>query len=273
VLSATWYQLWVNDSLSSSGKIKEWYMFEEAGCIAGIGICSVTPAIVLSNGAAQWWIQAWNEAGFGPWSDVMTFTISDITPPGKVTQLFPSGTIITDKPTYVWNAVSNATWYQIWVNDAADNSGKIKAWYSTSQAGCRFGLGTCSVTTETAIAIGDAQWWVRAWNDLGGDGPWSDGMSFTVARSGPPDKATLISPSGYQTSNMPTFKWNAVQSATWYQLWVSNGSTGAAKIRDWYTASQASCSTGTGTCTVSPGIALNPGAYEWWIRPRGTKSG
>jgi hypothetical protein len=68
------YYLWVNDS-ATNGKIKQWYAAEQAGCPSGTGTCSVTPTTSLATGPGRWWIQAWNEAGYGPWSDLMTFVV------------------------------------------------------------------------------------------------------------------------------------------------------------------------------------------------------
>ena len=185
-------------------------------------------------------------------------------PPGKATLVSPSGTISTSTPTYTWNAVTSATWYYLWVNDSSTNSGKIKTWYTSADAGCGSGTGTCSVAPSTGLAAGAGQWWIQTWNDAG-YGPWSDAMSFTVSFSGPPGKATLVSPSGNISTATPTYTWNAVPSATWYYLWVNDSST-SPKILQWYTAAQAGCSSGTGTCSVSPSTALAPGAGQWWVQ-------
>ena len=74
VATSTWYYLWVNDS-TGSAMIKQWYTSDEANCNDGMGVCSVTPATELSDGACKWWIQTWNEFGTGPWSDAMAFTV------------------------------------------------------------------------------------------------------------------------------------------------------------------------------------------------------
>jgi hypothetical protein len=137
----------------------------------------VTPATAL-QGACQWWIQTWNDAGYGPWSDGMNFTVGG--PPGPATLISPSGSISTTAPTYTWNAVSSATWYYLWVNDSTTAAGKIKTWYTAAQAGCASGSGTCSVTPSTVLAQGACQWWIQTWNDAG-YGPWSSGMSFYVS--------------------------------------------------------------------------------------------
>ena len=76
VANTTWYQLWVNDSTSGSSEIKGWYTAAQANCASGTGVCSVTSATALTNNSHVWWcIQAWNDAGYGPWSDAMTFAV------------------------------------------------------------------------------------------------------------------------------------------------------------------------------------------------------
>ncbi len=174
VAAATWYYLWVNEN--GTAKIQTWYPAEQAGCATGTGTCSVTPAAQLA-GACQWWIQTWNSAGYGSWSDGMTFTISG-SPPGTATLVLPSRASATASPTYVWNAVSGLTWYYLWVNDASSTP-KIRQWYTAAQAGCASGTETCAITPSATLASGRAQWWIQTWNDAG-YGSWSDGMRFTV---------------------------------------------------------------------------------------------
>jgi outer membrane protein assembly factor BamB len=98
----------------------------------------------------------------------------------------PSGNT-TATPTYSWNAVSGAEFYQLWINDSATN-GKIQQWYMAAEVGCASGTGTCSITPATPLASGAATWWVQAWNNCNGGsyGPWSDGMVFTVTIGGSP---------------------------------------------------------------------------------------
>jgi hypothetical protein len=73
VPDSLYYYLWVNDS--TGNRIQQWYSATAAGCPAGAGICSVTPATVLNPGAAQWWIQTWNSFGVGEWSAPLSFTV------------------------------------------------------------------------------------------------------------------------------------------------------------------------------------------------------
>jgi len=178
-------------------------------------------------------------------------------PPSAATLVSPSGTTTDTTPTYTWNAVSDATWYQLYVNDSTGN--KIQKWYMASEVGCASGTETCSVTPTTEV-IGSSQWWVQTYNPAG-LGPWSlPGMSFTTS---PPVAATLVSPSGTITDTTPTYIWNAVAGATWYQL-VVNDSTGT-KIQQWYSASACGCASGTGTCSVTPAPFLIGGG-TWKIQ-------
>ena len=74
--------------------------------------------------------------------------------------------------------------------------------------------------------------------------------SKRVSSSLLPEAATLVSPSAKTYTNTPTYVWNAVSNSTQYYLKV-NDSDGT-KIQQWVTASEAGCSTGTGTCSVTP---------------------
>ncbi|MGZ6209434.1 MAG: hypothetical protein ACXWL9_04720 [Syntrophales bacterium] len=183
-------------------------------------------------------------------------------PPAAATLVFPSGTITTTTPAYTWNAVSNATDYYLWVNDSSGN--RIQQWYTAVATGCGAGTGSCSITPATTLNAGAGRWRGKASNSAGAS-PWSTPLSVTVQRatSGPRGAAILISPSGTTTAT-PTYTWNAFSNSTWYYLWV-NDSTGN-RIQQWYTAAAVGCPAGTGTCSVTPAIILNPGAAQWWIQ-------
>jgi hypothetical protein len=259
VSSSTFYYLWVEDS--TGGAIKQWYTASDAGCAGGTGTCSVTPATAVAAGSDKWWIQTWNAVGYGPWSTGMAFTAPVPPPPGKATLVSPSGTIINNWSAYAWNADAHSTWYLLWVDDSTGN--KIKQWYTAAQTGCPAGTGICSIASETALAAGSAKWWIQTWNS-GGYGPWSDNMAFTVPAPVFSGKATLVSPLGTVTGTAPIYTWNVDANSTWYYLWVDD-STGN-KIKQWYTAAQAGCSSGAGTCSVTPGVALAAGSAKWWVQ-------
>jgi len=81
-----------------------------------------------------------------------------------------------------------------------------------------------------------------------------------------PEAATLVSPSAKTYTNTPTYVWNAVSNSTQYYVKV-NDSHGT-KVQQWYSASEAGCSNGAGTCSVTPTAELVAGAGTWWIQTR-----
>jgi hypothetical protein len=115
--------------------------------------------------------------------------------PPAATLTSPTGTITTVTPTYTWQAVSQAASYILWVDDAVQ-SPKVLVTYTAVQAGCGSGTGTCSVTATTALAPGNAKFWIRTVN-ASGQGPWGE-MSFVVSASGSSQPSTLAKydPSG-----------------------------------------------------------------------------
>jgi hypothetical protein len=266
VSGATHYQLWVADSTSGNqGKIATWYNAEEAGCATG-ETCSVNATIALADGAASWRIQTRNDAGEGPWSAAMRFTVETGNPPNAARLISPSGSIGDSTPTYRWAAVGNATWYQLWVDDVTSGgNGKIVTWYTAEAVGCPSGGGNCKITPDTALVNGEATWWIQTWND-NGEGPWSAPKTFVVDAQ-PPPAATLLRPATRTTTATPDYEWTAVADASWYYLWVDDPSSGGdGKITTWYTATEVGCGAGRGRCRIRPTIALQDGAATWWIQ-------
>jgi hypothetical protein len=255
VSGATWYQLYVNDSIGN--RIQKWYSAVDLGCPDGVGTCSVTPTLDVV-GSCQWWVQTYNRSGLGPWSPPRSFTAPHAQTPGPATPDSPFGETTDTTPTYTWNAVPGATWYQLYVNDSTGD--KIQEWYPAADLGCPDGSGTCSVTPPIELILAPWQWWVQTYNRAG-FGPWSVEKSFTIPI---PPAVTQIWPSGVITDTTPAYIWNAVSGATWYQLYVNDSSGN--KIQKWFTASEVGCETGTGTCSVKLPTALAAGLGQWWIQ-------
>jgi hypothetical protein len=269
VTGATGYQLWVNDA-SQQGRINIGYAPAPVGCQGGTATCTVNPGVALAAGPAMWWVRTVNGAGEGAWSSGLSFIVPQPVggiPPGPAVLLAPGGSITTQTPTYTWQAVSGATDYQLWINDASQQA-RIDTTYSAAAAGCAAAAGICSVTPAVALAAGSAMWWIRTANGSGA-GTWSTGRAFTVPppanESVAPGPATLIFPGGTITMSAPPFTWQAVSGATHYQLWVNDASQ-QARVNTTYTAAAAGCPAGTGTCVINPGVSLAPGAALWWIR-------
>jgi len=258
VAGATQYLLWLDDS--SGGRLRQWYTAAQAGCASGTGMCSLTPSVTLSPGAGQWWIVTNNVSGNGPWSAALPYTVAGTPPPGPATLVAPTGSIATSTPTFTWTAVASAAQYLLWVDDST--GGRIRTTYTAAEAGCASGTGMCSLTPSVTLSPGAGQWWIVTSN-ASGNGPWSARGVFTLAGTPPPGAATLIAPAGSIATSTPTFTWNAVATATQYLLWLDDSSGG--RIRRWYSAAQAGCASGTGICSLTPGVTLSSGAGQWWI--------
>jgi hypothetical protein len=60
--------------------------------------------------------------------------------------------------------------------------------------------------------------------------------------------------------------WHAVPGSAWYYLRVLNQSSGN-KVGLWYSAADAGCPSGAGTCSATPSAGFDPGANQWLIQP------
>jgi hypothetical protein len=193
-----------------------------------------------------------------------------LVPPAPV-QVGPSGAGASTTPTYVWNSAAGATGYELFVTDT---TGTKIAYLPVpaAAAGCGSG-GQCSTTPSTALATGNATWWVRGTN-ADGKGPWSapsGGMVFIVGGAGGPTQkpglVTKISPTGTVTTATPPYTWDAITgagAASHYRLWVAKSPSGATYLDQTFTAAQAGCAAG-GVCSVTPTTALPQGAARFFV--------
>ena len=105
----------------------------------------------------------------------MTFSTPLPIPPGAATLVSPNGSITTNNPTYTWNKISAATWYNLYVSGP---SGYVfTQWYHSEPSAVP---AQCSIANATTLGAGEHRWWIQTWNGTGGYGPWSTGMSFTT---------------------------------------------------------------------------------------------
>jgi hypothetical protein len=71
VPGSSWYYLWVQPT-DGAPMIQKWY---EAKDVCGATTCTINPSINLPGGKTfRWWIQAYNDLGYGPWSAPQTFS-------------------------------------------------------------------------------------------------------------------------------------------------------------------------------------------------------
>src|SRR5438034_425123 len=139
----------------------------------------------------------------------VTVPVASTPPPGAATLVAPSGSIASRTPTFSWNAVASATQYMLWVDDSS--GGRIRTTYTGAQAGCASGAGACSMVSSATLNPGAGQWWIVT-SSASGSGPWSSGMTFTVAGTPPPPAATIVARSGSLASAPPSYSGTAVGS-------------------------------------------------------------
>ena len=143
-----------------------------------------------------------------------------------------------------------------------------KLYYGTASRSYSFSVATGTQTTSEVTGLNEGTTYYFAatvTTTAGVESDFSSEIAYTApACTSPPGQATLSSPSGTITIPTPTYIWNAVPCSSWYYLWV-NDSTGT-RVQQWYTAAQAGCASGTGTCSTTPSLSLANGSVQWWIQ-------
>jgi len=180
-VAASWYYLWVS-KVNNDGSLTtvhtKWY---DASLVCSGATCSITPSgITLSAGNYGWWIQTWNDGGYGLWSSAMNFSLPVIPPPGVATLVSPNGSIADTTPDYTWNKVNDSTWYYLWIS-RVNGDGSLTTihtkWYDASLV-CSGA--PCTITPAgVTLTSGNYRWWIQTWND-GGYGLWSSRMDFSL---------------------------------------------------------------------------------------------
>jgi hypothetical protein len=181
VPGAIWYQLAVSvrDMLGVVLTVREFWYAPAQACVSSS--CAVTPNVLLPRGRRYWKVKAWRISGGGSWTPEVSFDISDIAP-GKATLVSPLAPVMDATPSFVWNAVLDASYYLLHVTDR-DNI-NVERWYRPGDAGCPVGTGLCAVSPGVSINAGAASWKVLTWN-ASGYGPWSDTGDFLVEIADP----------------------------------------------------------------------------------------
>lgn len=67
-------------------------------------------------------------------------------------------------------------------------------------------------------------WWVRAIGNNGDLSPWGSGTAFSEGLLNTP---ALVSPAGASQNAAPTFTWNTVTGADYYDVYISDLTSGA----------------------------------------------
>ncbi len=220
-----------------------------------------TLAVGLAPGTYYWRVRGRNTSDgcntYGPWSAVWTVVITNCATPGTPTLVAPANGSATNSttPTFSWNAASNATRYQVQIDNNADFSSPEKNFYATG--------------TSYKLAVGltpaTYYWRVRGQNTSSGCntyGAWSAVRSLTICAT--PAAPALVSPvSGTVTADTtPSFSWSAVANATQYQVQIDNNADFSSPEKNF---------TISGT-SYTLSVPLAPGTYHWRVRGRNAAS-
>lgn len=175
------------------------------------------PTFTFTNtGTFYWQVRGGNSNGPGVWSSLQGLTISVPIPNTAPTLVSPGNGNTIDRPfTFSWNAVANATQYDIEMYD----SNSSLYWSSTLTTGG---------TSVGNMNLGDAgqsySWRVRGKNGAG-TGPWSNSSNFIIRYIPPPPIISVTSPTGgsYNIGQSIPIRWDATNQSQ-YSVGLYRGS-------------------------------------------------
>lgn len=231
VAEATGYELWVNQIGGTAAIVRE----------QNLTTATFTQSEDLPYGRYKAWVRTSNETGNGAWSPAFEFGYG-LEP---VTVTSPSTGFIEDlRPRIEWTASSQATEYDVWVNQVGGTSQVIRT--TTSE--------TFLVPEFDLVAGETYRVWVQAQAGAG-EAEWSAAVNFTISAS-----LEFTAPAATSSKARPEFVWTGDAGKT-YELWV-NASGG--------TATKVIHETSVSGASFTPGTDLDPGHYRAWVRERPT---
>ena len=180
-------------------------------------------------------IEPWAPEGFMDPCEPLLFTMGD-----RVSIQSPEGTVTNEVPTFQWDAVEGAKWYQMTI---VQNGNVIES---------RWVEGVASLTLDYTPAPGTYEWTVKAY-----------GTELSVLRSAPAEFTVLSIEEAQPVTppeNVPLYgsdfvlSWDAVEDAEWYHVKILRD--GRAYASEWVR--------GTSPQWSSDGL-LPWGEYEWAV--------
>lgn len=163
------------------------------------------PETDLPTGNHTWWVQPWNGATGGTWSNATAFDLR-AEKPGATRPIWPIDSVTTTSPAFEWVAVSGATWYRLELKK--DGKDFVDQWIEGN---------TTWTYPEGALEANQYEWRVQTWN-VHGYGPWSE--KATVYTGAPRGVAPVV-----RGAIRPTFRWTPVAGATRYEIRVDKDGT------------------------------------------------
>lgn len=235
--NATRYILWVNDDTRGTNR---------AILQSNLQTTAFTPDTPLLPGVYRAWVRAYNGATpVSSWTFANRFTVEAVTGVPEITAPVPNTT--NSIPAITWTSVIGAASYDI----EFDNLGSGQNNFITAQ-----GIATIVYRPTVAFLPGRYHVRVRSVDGTGTPSAWSSNFQLTIESA---NSATLVAP--LQNSTTPSanvlFAWTTVTTASRYELWVNNLTTGEI---------QAIHDTNVSGISFTPSTALPAGNYRAWVR-------
>lgn len=234
---ATRYILWVNDDTRSINR---------AILQNNVQTTAYTPDTPLLPGDYRAWVRAYNGAtAVSSWTFANRFTIGTVAETPAITA--PVHNTTNSIPAITWTAVAAAASYEI----EFDNLDSGQNGFITAQ-----GITPTAYRPTVALLTGLYQARVRSVDTNGTPSDWSSNFKFSIQAA---TSATLVAPLQNSTTAAADvlFAWTTVTTASQYELWVNNVTTGEIQVIH---------NTNVQGISFTPTTALTVGNYRAWVR-------
>ena len=234
---ATSYNAWLNRVDVQPAEVVE---------VVPVSGTSYQPTSELPFGKYKLWIRGVAESTSPNLPDVITnFSVGFEFEVGGRPVVTSSALTSDTTPTFTWDAVGEATSYEVFVSDASNPGVAL-----FRQAG----ISGTSYTVPTSLAEGDYRFWVRAFGTNNQRTAWSLNSSsyITIDTLMPPTLAEI----GTTSDRTPTFNWSVVPGAVNYRLYVAPVGAVGSPVIDITTSST----------SFTPTLDIPADSYRAWVR-------
>ena len=206
--------------------------------------CTYDPGIVHDYGAFFWKVRAFVNGAWLPTGPITKYGVINLS------QIGPSGSILTSRPTYQWTYSPGVFTYivEVW-----QGVRKTDTFTLSAAEVCNVATKVCSYQEPLGVSTWPTRWKVKAYiADI-----WS---AFTEEMHFRWIKLETISPTEIMNTNDITFKWTNLPGATKYEVQIPT-MYGLPEI---ITVTSANCA--ASTCEYDPGRLYPYGVGTWRVR-------